>query len=326
LWLVGGGDPTLSTPEWIARLGGESRYAGLTETLTPLARLADSVVAAGVRAVPGGIVGDGSRYRTPGFLASWPESYRDEVGPLGALVVDDGFDPVTGQPVPDAALAAAGALARLLVARGVAIGPVTVGTAPEGAEAVASIPSVTLPAIVTALLSASDNGTAEALALEVDVAGGGRGTTEGGVAQIIARLEALGVDVAGVRLVDASGLSRDNRATCPALLQTLDLARQPRFRALVDGNAVAGERGTLRDRFLGTPVQGRFRGKTGSLGGVAGIVGLFDAREGTGSPRVSSVYNGAFGEGTGIALTTAAVDAAFAFPQSPPADELVPAP
>jgi D-alanyl-D-alanine carboxypeptidase/D-alanyl-D-alanine-endopeptidase (penicillin-binding protein 4) len=240
--------------------------------------------------------------------------------------VDDGFDPVTGQPVADPALAAAEALASLLVARGVAVGLPSVGVAPEGAERVASVPSVTLPALVTALLSASDNGTAEAFALEIDAMAGGRGTTAGGVAAIVEHLRGLGVDTSGLGLVDASGLSRENRATCIALLQTLDLGRRPEFRALVEGSAIAGERGTLRERFVGTPVQGRFWGKTGSLDGVAGIVGLFDPEAGAGSPRLSSVFNGVFGEGGGIALTSAAVDAASAFPQAPPADQLVPSP
>jgi D-alanyl-D-alanine carboxypeptidase/D-alanyl-D-alanine-endopeptidase (penicillin-binding protein 4) len=326
LWLVGGGDPTLSTPEWIARLAAEPRYAGLTETLTPLAGLADAIVAAGIRAIPGGITGDGSRYDTPPYLGSWPDSYRDDVGPLGALVVDDGFDPLTGEPVGDPALAAAAALARLLVARGVAVGPASVGTPPEDAAHVASVPSAELPALVTALLSASDNGTAEALALEVDLADGGSGTTAGGVAEITERLRSFGVDTTGVHLVDASGLSRENRATCPALLQTLELAARPELRVLVGGNAIAGARGTLRERFVGTPIQGRFRGKTGSLSGVAGIVGVFDADAGEGSPRLSAVYNGPFGEAGGVALTSAAVDAAFAFPQSPPAEQLVPPP
>lgn len=326
LWLVGGGDPVLSTPSWIRTLADRPVYARLTASLTPLATLADDIVAAGVREIPGGVVGDGTRYATPAYLSSWPESYRAEIGPLGALVVDDGFDPATGSPVSDPALAAADALGQLLVERGVTVGSATTGPAPSGAAVVATVRSAPLDALLTTMLSASDNGTAELLALAVDVAAGGSGTTEGGIAEILRRLAALGVDTTGVSLADASGLSRENRATCLALLQTLQLGARPELRTVVDGAAIAAERGTLRGRFVDTALAGRLYGKTGSLNGVAGLIALVDPSGGAGSPRFASVFNGSFGDGTGIGLTTAVAEAAAAFPQSPSPSELVPAP
>lgn len=325
LWLVGGGDPVLSTPAWIRDLSGRSFYVGLTASLTPLSVLADEIVAAGVLAIPGGIVGDASRYTTPRYVASWPASYRAEVGPLGALVVDDGFD-AAGAPVADPALAAAEALTTLLIERGVTVGPASTGEASDGATPIAGLSSAPLNALVTTMLSASDNGTAEALALAVDAATGGPGTTEGGTAEILRQLGDLGVDVADVVLADASGLSRDNRSTCPALLQTLQLGADAKLRTVVDGAAIAAERGTLRARFVDTASAGRLYAKTGSLNGVAGLVGLFDPRGGAGTPRFAAVFNGSFGNGAGIGRTSAAADAVAAFPESPPAGELVPAP
>ena len=326
LWLVGGGDPVLSTPAWIDTLSSRTFYQGLTGSLTPLTKLADDIVAAGVVEIPGGIVGDGSRYSTPRYVASWPESYRTEIGPLGALVVDDGFDPATARPVADPALATAQALTELLTARGVTMGPSSTGDAPTDGVAVATLASAPLDALVTTMLSASDNGTAEALALALDVAGGGSGTTEGGVEVIAARLDALGVDLAGVVLADASGLSRDNRATCGALLGTLALGSRPGLLPVAEGTAIAAARGTLADRFVGTALAGRLYAKTGSLNGVAGLVGLFDPADGTGSPRFAGVFNGGFSNAGGIDRTTAVAQAVAAYPQSPPAAELVPSP
>ncbi|HVF15094.1 MAG TPA: D-alanyl-D-alanine carboxypeptidase, partial [Acidimicrobiales bacterium] len=58
LWLVGGGDPLLSTVEFAVDGG----YMGQARLATPMESLADRVVAAGVRTVQGRILGDDSRY------------------------------------------------------------------------------------------------------------------------------------------------------------------------------------------------------------------------------------------------------------------------
>ncbi len=190
----------------------------------------------------------------------------------------------------------------------------------------ASIRSAPLPALVTELLSASDNGTAEAFALAVGKATTDTGTVAAGTAGILAQLQDAGVDVAGVTLVDGSGLSRENQVTCAALLQTLGLGVQPRYRSVVEGLAIAGQRGTLAERFGGTALVGRLWGKTGSLNGVAGLTGLFDVQGGTGTPRFATVFNGSFGESQGRQLAGSAAEAIDAYPQSPPAEQLVPAP
>ena len=59
LWLVGGGDPLLITPGYRA---SQHEWTWSSEPGTSLAGLADKVVAAGVRVVAGGVVGDDSRY------------------------------------------------------------------------------------------------------------------------------------------------------------------------------------------------------------------------------------------------------------------------
>jgi D-alanyl-D-alanine carboxypeptidase len=95
---------------------------------------------------------------------------------------------------------------------------------------------------------------------------------------------------------------------------------------VVEGLAVAGQRGTLAERFGGTAVAGRLWGKTGSLNGVAGLTGLFDVSAGSGTPRFATVFNGDFTESGGRQLTASAAAAIDAYPQSPPAEQLVPVP
>ena len=109
-------------------------------------------------------------------------------------------------------------------------------------------------------------------------------------------------------------------------METLDLGSRPKYHAVVDGLAIAAKRGTLLERFGGTPLEGRLFAKTGTISGVAGLAGLFDASAGTGTPRFATLFNGGFSKAAGIDLTTQAAEAVNAYPQSPPVEVLVPAP
>ncbi len=92
-----------------------------------------------------------------------------------------------------------------------------------------------------------------------------------------ATLTALGVDPKGYRLLDGSGLSRQNLSSPKVLVQTLQaLAQSPTRNIFRSTLAVAGQSGTLKNRFLGTLVQGRLYGKTGTLQGAATLSGYLE--------------------------------------------------
>jgi D-alanyl-D-alanine carboxypeptidase/D-alanyl-D-alanine-endopeptidase (penicillin-binding protein 4) len=101
-------------------------------------------------------------------------------------------------------------------------------------------------------------------------------------------LSKLEVDPSGYALADGSGLSRQNLASPEAIVQVLQaMARSPQFETYRNSLAIAGESGTLRYRFVDTPVAGRLWGKTGALSGVAALSGyLYPANA---SPMVFSV-------------------------------------
>jgi D-alanyl-D-alanine carboxypeptidase/D-alanyl-D-alanine-endopeptidase (penicillin-binding protein 4) len=325
LWLVGSGDPGLSTDAFLALVAGDRESTGTVTT--PLAGLADAIVAAGVRNIPRGIMGDDSRYDTQRYLPTWKDTYRTDgqVGPLGALTVDHGFSAFKPRPVPvdDPALFAAQQLTALLRARGVTVGEPGHQTAPAGAVQVASVRSPPLRDLVGSFLSVSDNLAGELFTRELGVQVAKEGTTTAGTQATLDRLGALGVPLDGVTLVDGSGLDRGNRLTCTALWWTLRLGAEPRFAALWDGLSIAGQRGTLADEFGASALNGILQGKTGSLDGVTGFVALVDRDR---DLRFAFLGNGEFSETGGIALRNRVAEAIGRYPDAPTADALVPTP
>jgi D-alanyl-D-alanine carboxypeptidase/D-alanyl-D-alanine-endopeptidase (penicillin-binding protein 4) len=285
LWLVGAGDPTLATPEYIQWLANPDRPRFQLHQATPLIALADGLKAAGVTTVTGGIVGDDSRYDRIRIVPSWKATYviDNEAGPLGALMVNGGFTVFDKPPekrADDPAAHAASELARLAAAAGVTVaGPPRSGTAPpEATVTVATIRSAPLSEIVAGMLRESDNTAAELLVKELGVAKRHDGSTPAGTGAVTGILTEARLPTAGLRLGDGSGLEVTNQASCALLAATLrlpDRGGAPRLSPLL---AVAGRSGTLSLRLAGTPLEGKLRAKTGSLDRVSGLAGYLDGR------------------------------------------------
>jgi D-alanyl-D-alanine carboxypeptidase/D-alanyl-D-alanine-endopeptidase (penicillin-binding protein 4) len=299
LYLVGGGDPVLATQAYLdaataaaQRNGPGQLQEAPSEVRTPFESLANAVVAAGITQVPA-VVGDDSRYDQERFVPSWPAAYASglEAGPLGALMVDDAF--ATFAPrftlAADPAQDAAADLANQLRARGVQVGDARSGAAAVGATAVATVSSPPLTDILNEMLGTSDNNTAELLVKELGKAVTGQGTREAGLQVVATTLAAWGVAGDGLSLVDGSGLDRNDRLTCQALLAVMDHAGTagPLAAAL----PVANRTGTLQPFFAGNPVAGKLRGKTGTLTGAKALTGFVPADDGR-TVTFAFVYNG----------------------------------
>ena len=236
--LRGYGDPTLKT------MG--------------LIRLVAQLKAAGIRRVAGSVVGD-------------------ECPSLSALSINRGR--VKGILVSDPALATARRFGELLVARGISVaGSAAVRPVAEGAVPLASIESEPLGEIIRSMDHDSDNYTAEILLKELGAAERDTGTSRAGAAVVTGILAEAGVPVAGVHVVDGSGLSRSDRLTVRALASILRLAwTNVAVRAqLVRALPVAGVSGTLEHRLRRVPARGHVRAKTGTTdiaSALSGYVG-----------------------------------------------------
>jgi len=325
LWFVGSGDPVLATGDYMAFVDQQRRRQ--TTVYTHLEQLAQQIVDAGIRQVPGGVVADESRYDDQRQVAGWSPGYvaDGDVGPMSALEVNDGNRTLSPRrPADDPSVSAAQILTDLLVARGVQVGPPSRGTAPSDATEVTRITSPALRDIVSAMLTTSDALTAELLAKELGVRASNQGSTAAGTAAVVAALEKRGVPMEGVTLADASGLHRANRATCRSLLDTLALGARPGFEALWTGLSVVGQRGTLVDQLLGLGIDGKLSAKTGFLAGVTGFVGRLDGDQ---QLRFAYVDNGGdYSQGVSEEIRRDATETLLTFPEAPAADALVPAP
>ena len=279
--LVGGGDPTLASPR--AALG-YPRPALLSD------------LAARTRAALGGtavtrVVVDESLYPGARLGPGWKPTYVTEgaVAPVVPLMVDGGrARPDRLRRVPDPGMAAGEAFAALLQpGKAVAVAR---GAAAAGAAPLAEVRSPPVPALVERMLSRSDNDLAEALARQVALAAGRPASFEGvadaSTAVLGDLLEDVGVARDAVRLVDGSGLSRDDRLQPAALTRLLARAasgQAPELAPLLSGLPVAGFDGTLAGRYrTGSPTTaaGEVRAKTGTLNGVSALAGLVRTEDG----------------------------------------------
>ena len=317
--LVGGGDPLLATSGYVATRRHPPTPA------TDLAKLARALQAAGVKHVAGGITVVDNRYDNERRVPSWKTGYTTtgDVGPLGALVVDDGFSsyaPLVA--APDPAIAAGESLRKALAAIGVTVDGATTRAAARGTNVLARVDSAPYRDVVSEMLRESDNNTAELLLRELAHAAGSQPATRAeGIDARVAALRALGVRGDAVQAIDGSGLDRGDRASCAALLATL--TTKPGGYDLEDMLAIAGKTGTLNDRFTSSPLLGRMRAKTGTLENVTALVGLADAQA-QDKVRFSFISNGVFTDAGGKSLQDRLVALLATYPESPDAATLAP--
>ncbi len=107
------------------------------------------------------------------------------------------------------------------------------------------------------------------------------GSWTNGAGAVTEMLLSMGIDHAGFRMADGSGLSRDNQCTAKQLASVLAMMSRHRSApVLLDSLSVAGVDGSLRKRLKDVP--GRVVAKTGTMRGVRTLAGYV---LGGGEPR-----------------------------------------
>jgi len=248
-----------------------------TLTSARLALLADDLWQDGIRRITGHVVGDASWFDDETGVEGWRSSfYGVESPPLSALVVDRAQrnDKIVANPP----LAAAAAFYRALTSRGIVTRGAVARAARGRPVTLATTYSRQLWRVLQVMDRESDNFTAELVLKELGAEKLGAGTSAAGAAVVTRVLAAAGIPLAGVRVVDGSGLSYDDRVT-PRELGALLTAmwRKPSIRAVVSRSlATPGTNGTLIHRFLQEPARSLVRAKTGTTdisSALSGYVG-----------------------------------------------------
>jgi D-alanyl-D-alanine carboxypeptidase/D-alanyl-D-alanine-endopeptidase (penicillin-binding protein 4) len=232
LWLIGGGDPTL--------------------TPSDLSTLAERLRRAGIRRVTGDVIGDTAAFDRGWWAPGWlPKISREYVvRPTALRLVGEDSKPEIG---------AATVFRTALRGAGIEVdGDGSATAAPHGLRTLAAIASPPMSQLLVEQNHESDNLYAE-LATKVlgERIGDAASTTWG--ARVIQRwARHIGSD-STVR--DGSGLSDQDRTSADGMVTMLLNARRARWFQALYRSLPAGGEGTLSTRLAGVPV----RAKTGTL-------------------------------------------------------------
>ncbi len=218
-------------------------------------------------------------FREPGTMSIWAEG----VVPLGHRERTEYF------ALPDPNLYFAQALRAALDRRGVSVAGPTGSTTDSlryrtcrNAPALVDFASRPLADRIYPILNSSQNWFAEMLLKRLGKEWDGDGSWGAGI-EVERRflIDSVGIDSTAFALSDASGLSTGNLVSPRALVQLLDYMRtHPRNAAFLAALPRAGEPGSLRDRFGGTPLAGRVVAKTGSISRVNSLSGYIERPDG----------------------------------------------
>ncbi len=146
--------------------------------------------------------------------------------------------------------------------------------------------SIPLSQLLVPFLKFSNNMHAETLTKTMGRVVHGSGSWTSGLAVTKADLASFGVPMAGITLVDGSGLTRSNKITPRAMVTLLTkVQRQSWFKAYYDALPVAGDPrrlvgGTMSSRLVGTKAAKNAHAKTGSLTGVTALSGYVTGANG----------------------------------------------
>ncbi|MGH2977555.1 MAG: D-alanyl-D-alanine carboxypeptidase/D-alanyl-D-alanine endopeptidase [Gaiellaceae bacterium] len=273
------GEGTQDGPTWQGNLVLKG-YGDPALSFAQVGALARQVAGDGIKHVSGRIVGDESWFDTRRTGLGWkPDFYLHESPALSALIVNRGWTGRVETKLP--ALMAAEAFRRDLHRAGVTVhGATAVGIASAQAVQLAEVESARLATLVRHMDRVSDNFYAEMLLKEVGAVQGSGGSSAAGVAVERRLLGAAGVPLAGVRMVDGSGLSLLDRWT-PVGLSTLlrTMWQDSDLRPYVlPALPIAGETGTLEHRMRKAPARGLVRAKTGTTNNSSALSGFVGDR------------------------------------------------
>ena len=141
-----------------------------------------------------------------------------------------------------------------------------------------SIKSPTLDKIIEQMLTNDDNVTAEMILKEIGFSRTGQGSTGSGLVSLPEILAANDLPNTGLLLIDGSGLSRDNQATCGLFQEILEDSEYGT--TIENALPLVGVEGVVSDVFLGTPFESNLVAHTFFDTDRGALVGSYTTSEG----------------------------------------------
>jgi D-alanyl-D-alanine carboxypeptidase/D-alanyl-D-alanine-endopeptidase (penicillin-binding protein 4) len=172
---------------------------------------------------------------------------------------------------------------------------------PSQPAMLAELPSLPVAEDILLTNKPSQNLHAELLLRRIGTLAGS-GSIADGEAAVTQLMEGAGVPRAGYELADGAGMSSYNRVTPRAAAILLRwIAGQDWGAAWRETLPVGGKDGTLRRRFIGTPLEGHVFAKTGSLNASRALAGYMIAKSGR-TLVFSIIANDIAGDAGGLAI------------------------
>lgn len=252
LLIIGSGDPSLNAgcdppgPDFIAEI-------------------TDALKNRNIHSIKGKIVIDSSIFTTPATPPSWvPADTRQKYG-TGCHGFNFRHNASGSAAVADPASLFSGTLSSKLKASGIEIGNREYERTPDPLLLV-DHQSSAIHEIMRSCMMRSDNLFAEALLRTIPVVRGREGDTTLASQMASDYWKRLGLDLDGVRIVDGSGLSRENRVTARFMGDIMSrMASDPDYASFLP---LAGQEGTLKNFLKDTDLDSYLALKTGSMNGI----------------------------------------------------------
>ncbi len=266
LYVFGSGDPVIRTDAFLELL--PEAYSSIR---TSADEMADLTVAMNILFIQGAVVVNESRYDEERTIVGWDQELKEsaEIGSLSASLLDGGFDglrqnysqqrgenPTPLVPSVNPAKRFAANFDDLLEARGVIIlrAAKEINNVEQSSLVeLLTIKSPTLDQIAKQMLTNDDNVTAEMVLKEIGFSRTGQGSTGSGLVSLPEILAANNLPNTELLLIDGSGLSHDNQATC-GLFQSI-LQDGEYGVTLKEALPLVGVEGVVSNTLLGTPFE-----------------------------------------------------------------------
>ena len=272
--LVGGGDPLLTSKTSTSSY----KVASLTKLATATATALKTAGKTSIR-----LRYDASLFSGPTFSPAWKAKWRGYEARVAALEINSG-KLNNGRAAANPPEHAANGFASRLRLAGIQVTSIAAGKAASTSVELARVTSTPLTRILKRTLLISDNVAAETLLRHAAIARSRTGSFTGASANLKAWLGEHGLWEPGQRILDGSGLAPASRLTPKALAGAIRLALgSAEYAPVIAGLPVAGESGTLKNRFDDKSERaGRHtvHAKTGTLSGLAGLTGFVTTADG----------------------------------------------